>query len=146
MHKGLMIYKMDSNKYVPDQQDKVMNKAYDYFIQKLRDAEPTISAQYPGDIEFIENIKHNNVVNQKLKPIYWETLDGVAEIELVNTNMEKLYMPDIDTDIDPHIRAIWFGSYPETSNLMHFCDQLREYLPADFPIEKYAGAYSMLEF
>lgn len=32
LYKGLLIYKMESNKFVPDQQDKEMTEAYNYFI------------------------------------------------------------------------------------------------------------------
>lgn len=32
MDKGLLIYKIDSNKFYLDQQDKEMTEAYNYFI------------------------------------------------------------------------------------------------------------------
>lgn len=140
MFKGLLIYKMESNKFVPDQQDKEMTEAYNYFIQKLREAEPTISAQYADDNEFIDYFTHKqNNINKNLKDIYWEQSDGMADIELINS--------DIDTYQDPNIRGIWFGeNWKCTADLNDFKEQLKDYLPDDFPYEKYVGAYSMTEY
>ena len=156
MFKGLLIYKMESNKFVPDQQDKEMTEAYNYFIQKLREAEPTISAQYADDNEFIDYFTHKqNNINKNLKDIYWEQSDGMADIELINSDMDTYYIPDIDTyyipDIDtyqdPNIRGIWFGeNWKCTADLNDFKEQLKDYLPDDFPYEKYVGAYSMTEY
>lgn len=148
MDKGLMIYKMESNKFVPDQQDKEMTEAYNYFIQKLRETEPTVSAQYADDNEFIDYFTHNqDNINKSLKDIYWEQLDGVADIELINSDMETYYIPDIDTDEDQDIRGIWFGeAWKCTADLNDFKQQLKDYLPDDFPIEKYYGGYSMIHY
>lgn len=148
LYKGLLIYKMESNKFVPDQQDKEMTEAYNYFIQKLREAEPTISAQYADDNEFIDYFTHNqDNINKKRKDIYWEQIDGMADIELINSNIETYYIPDIDTYQDPDIRAIWFSeSWKCTAELNDFKLQLKDYLPDDFPIEKYYGGYTMTEF
>lgn len=148
LYKGLMIYKMESNKYVPDQQDKEMTKAYNYFIQKLREAEPTVSAQYTDDNEFIDYFTHKqDNINKNLKDIYWEQSDGMADIELINSDMETYYIPDIDTHQDPNIRGIWFGLNDDNAHgLTYVKEQLKDYLPDDFPIEKYYGGYSMLEF
>lgn len=148
LYKGLLIYKIESNKFVPDQQDQEMTEAYNYFIQKLREAEPTVSAQYKDDNEFIDYFTHNqNNINKNLKDIYWEQIDGIADIELINSNIETYYVPDIDTYQDPDIRAIWFGeSWKCTAELNDFKLQLKNYLPDDFPIEKYYGGYTMTEF
>lgn len=148
LYKGLLIYKMESNKFIPDQQDKEMTEAYNYFIQKLREAEPTISDQYADDNKFIDYFTHNqNNINKNLKDIYWEQIDGIADIELINSNIETYYIPDIDTYQDPDIRAIWFGeSWKCTAELNDFKLQLKDYLPDDFPIEKYYGGYTMTEF
>lgn len=79
MDKGLLIYKIDSNKFYLDQQDKEMTEAYNYFIQKLREAEPTISAQYTDDNEFIDYFTHNqDNINKRLQNIYWEEAAGMA--------------------------------------------------------------------
>ena len=139
---------MESNKFIPDQQDKEMTEAYNYFIQKLREAEPTISDQYADDNKFIDYFTHNqNNINKNLKDIYWEQIDGIADIELINSNIETYYIPDIDTYQDPDIRAIWFGeSWKCTAELNDFKLQLKDYLPDDFPIEKYYGGYTMTEF
>ena len=148
MDKGLMIYKMESNKFVPDQQDKEMTEAYNYFIQKLREAEPTISAQYTDDNEFIDYFTHNqDNINKRLQNIYWEQLDGVADIELINADMENYYIPDIDIDEDPDIRGIWFGEeWKCTAELNNYKKELKDYLPDNFPIEKYYGGYSMIHY
>ena len=148
LYKGLLIYKMESNKFVPDQQDKEMTEAYNYFIQKLREAEPTISAQYADDNEFIDYFTHNqDNINKNLKSIYWEEADGMADIELINSNMETYCMPDLDTYQDPNIRGIWFGeSWKCTADLNDYKEQLKDYLPDNFNYEKYYGGYSHLEF
>lgn len=71
MDKGLLIYKIDSNKFYLDQQDKELTKAYNYFIQKLRELEPALSTQYADDNEFIDCFYHNeDNINKNLKDLY----------------------------------------------------------------------------
>lgn len=152
LYKGLLIYKMESNKFVPNQQDKEMTEAYNYFIQKLREAEPTISAQYADDNEFIDYFTHNqDNINKNLQNIYWEEAAGMADIELINSDMETYCMPDIDTYQDPNIRGLWISlnNSDDTANLAnpdYYREHLAEYLPSDFDYAKYVGAYSMTEY
>lgn len=73
------------------------------------------------------------------------------DIELINRNMETIYMPNIDTDVDPNIRGLCIGlnDGDDTANLAnpdYYREYLAEYLPSDFPFEKYVGAYSMTEY
>ena len=71
----------------------------------------------------------------------------MADIELINSNMETYSMPDIDTYQDPDILGIWFGTkWKCTANLNDYKEQLKDYLPDTFDYEKYYGGYSWLEF
>ena len=56
-------------------------------------------------------------------------------------------MPDLDTYADPNIRGIWFGQkWKCTADLNDVKEQLKDYLPNDFPFEKYYGGYSMIHY
>lgn len=71
----------------------------------------------------------------------------MADIELINSNMETYCIPDLNTYADPNIRGIWFGEkWKCTANLNDYKEQLKDYLPDNFNYEKYYGGYSMTEF
>lgn len=148
MDKGLLIYKIDSNKFYLDQQDKELTKAYNYFIQKLRELEPALSTQYADDNEFIDCFYHNeDNINKNLKDLYWEQYNGIWQVSLMNSNMETFDMPDFDSAHNPTNRAIWFGvNWKHTADLNDYKEQLKDYLPDDFPFEKYYGGYSMIHY
>lgn len=75
MDKGLLIYKMESNKFVPDQQDKEMTEAYNYFVQALREKNPELSAEYEDDGNFVEEMAsrpsyfHNRIYKTMIQTI-----------------------------------------------------------------------------
>lgn len=155
MNKGLLIYWLNPNHYQADAQDKEMTKAYDHFVQKLRAENPELSAEFENDAEFINEVaSHPSGGNRwypAIGPLFWFTQDCTADIELVNRNMETLYMPNIDTTEDPNIRGLWISlnNSDDTANLAnpdYYREHLAEYLPSDFPYAKYVGAYSMTEY
>lgn len=131
---------------VPEQFQKDWQPIVHEWIKEYND-------QYPDDIiehvePCIDYFTHNqDNINKNLKNIYWEEADGMADIELINSNMETYYMPDLDTYQDPNIRGIWFGEkWKCTANLNDYKEQLKDYLPDNFDYEKYYGEYSMTEF
>lgn len=155
MNKGLLLYWINPNSYQTDAQDKEMNKAYNHFVQKLREKNPELSAQFEDDADFIEKAASELFGNDpwypSIGPLFWFTQDAVMDIELVNRNMETLYMPNIDTDIDPNIRGLWISvkdkyDHKNLANPDYYREHLAEYLPNDFPYAKYVGAYSMTEY
>ena len=155
MNKGLLIYWLNPNHYQVDAQDKEMTNAYNHFVQKLREKNPELSAEYEDDAEFIDEIASEPFGNDPwyptIGPLLWFTQDAVMDIELVNRNMETLYMPNIDTDIDPNIRGLWISltdkyDHKNLANPDYYHEHLSEYLPSDFAYEKYVGAYSMTEY
>ena len=155
MNKGLLIYWLNPNHYQADAQDKEMTEAYDHFVQKLRAENPELSAESDDDAEFIEEVaSHPSGENRwypSIGPLFWFTQDCTADIELVNRNMETIYMPNIDTTEDPNIRGLWIsltGKYDHKNlaNPDYYKKHLAEYLPNDFPYAKYVGAYSMTEY
>lgn len=155
MNKGLLIYWLNLNRYQLDTQDKEMTNAYNHFVQKIREKNPELSAQFEDDADFIEKAASEPFGNDPwyptIGPLLWFTQDAVMDIELVNRNMETLYMPNIDTDIDPNIRGLWISvkdkyDHKNLANPDYYREYLAEYLPGDFPYEKYVGAYSMTEY
>lgn len=155
MNKGLLIYWMNQDRYSLDAQDKEMNNAYNHFVQKLRAENPELSAEFEDDAEFINEVaSHPSGGNRwypAIGPLFWFTQDCTADIELVNRNMETIYMPNIDTDEDPNIRGLWISltdkyDHKNLANPDYYKQYLAEYLPSDFPYEKYVGAYSMIEY
>lgn len=155
MNKGLLIYWINPNSYQVDAQDKEMTEAYNYFVQKLRKKNPELSAGYKDDADFIENAASEPFGSDPwyptIGPLLWFTQDAVMDIELVNRNMETIYMPNIDTDIDPNIRGLWISltdKYDDKNlaNPDYYRQYLSDYLPSDFPYERYVGAYSMTEY
>jgi hypothetical protein len=155
MFKGLLLYWLNPNRYQLDAQDKEMTNAYNHFVQKLREKNPKLSAQFESDADFIEEAKRHpsggNRFSPAIGPLFWYTQDATMDIELINRNMETIYMPNIDTDVDPNIRGLCIGlnDGDDTANLAnpdYYREYLAEYLPSDFPFEKYVGAYSMTEY
>lgn len=155
MNKGLLIYWMNQDRYSLDAQDKEMTEAYNHFVQKLREKNPELSAEYEDDADFIEKAASELFGNDPwyptIGPLLWFTQDAVMDIELVNRNMETLYMPNIDTDIDPNIRGLWISltskyDHKNLANPDYYREYLAEYLPSDFDYAKYVGAYSMTEY
>lgn len=155
MNKGLLIYWMNPNHYQADAQDKEMNNAYNHFVQRLREKNPELSAEFGDDAEFIEEVASKpfgkNPWYPTIGPLFWFTQDCTADIELVNRNMETICMPNIDTTEDPNIRGLWISlnNSDDTANLAnldYYREYLAEYLPNDFPYAKYVGAYSMTEY
>ena len=155
MFKGLLIYWINPNSYQTDAQDKEMNKAYNYFIQKLREKNPELSAEFNNDAGFIEEVASEpfgkNPWYPTIGPLFWLTQDCTRDIELVNRDMETIYMPNIDTTEDPSIRGLWISlkdkyNHKNLANPDYYREHLAEYLPSDFPFEKYVGAYSMTEY
>lgn len=155
MNKGLLIYWINPNRYQTGIQNKEMTEAYNYFVQKLREKDPELSAQFEDDANFIEEMASQpsggNQWYPSIGPLFWFTQDFTADIELVNQNMETIYMPNIDTAENPNIRAIWISlkNGDDTANLAkpdYYKKHLGEYLPSDFDYEKYVGAYSMTEY
>ena len=155
MNKGLLIYWMNQDRYSLDAQDKEMNNAYNHFVLKLRAENPELSAEFENDAEFINEVaSHPSGGNRwypSIGPLFWFTQDCTADIELVNRNMETIYMPNIDTNEDPDIRGLWIsltGKYDHKNlaNPDYYKKYLAEYLPNDFPYAKYVGAYSMTEY
>lgn len=150
-YKGLLIYKIPSNSY--NSIDREMNHAYNYFVQKMRERYPDISSQYTDDDDFINFLDNNSNATTPYRTIdlvFWHTWDGIAEVELINRNMEDIGFPDFDTDMDPNTRSIWFNpdDYNDKTNQANpnfYKEQLKDYLPSDFNYEKYVGMYSMLE-
>lgn len=154
MDKGLLIYWVNPN-YQTDVQDKEMTNAYNYFVQKLRAENPELSAQFENDADFINEVASHPSGGNRWYPsigqLFWFTQDCTADIELVNRNMETIYMPNIDTDEDPDIRGLWISlnDSNDTANLAnpdYYRQYLSDYLPSDFPYERYVGAYSMTEY
>jgi len=155
MNKGLLLYWINPNSYQVDTQDKEMNNAYNHFVQKLRAENPELSAESDDDAEFIEEVASEpfgkNPWYPTIGPLFWFTQDCTRDIELVNRNMETLYMPNIDTDEDPNIRGLWIsltGKYDHKNlaNPDYYREHLADYIPSDFDYEKYVGAYSMTEY
>lgn len=155
MFKGLLIYWINPDNYQVNAQDKEMTKAYDHFVQKLREKNPELSAEFNDDADFIGEVASKpfgqNPWYPTIGPLFWFTQDCTRDIELVNRNMETIYMPNIDTDEDPNIRGLWIsltGKYDHKNlaNPDYYREYLAEYLPNDFPYERYVGAYSMTEY
>lgn len=155
MNKGLLIYWLNPDSYQTDAQDKEMTKAYNHFVQKLREKNPELSAEFNDDADFIEKAASEPFGNDPwyptIGPLLWFAQDCTADIELVNRNMETIYMPNIDTDEDPDIRGLWISlnNSDDTTNLAnpdYYREYLAEYLPSDFDYAKYVGAYSMTEY
>ena len=155
MHKGLLIYWINPDSYQVDTQDKEMTKAYDHFVQKLREKNPELSAEFNDDADFIGEVASKpfgqNPWYPTIGPLFWFTQDCTRDIELVNRNMETIYMPDINTDIDPNIRGLWISvkdkyDHKNLANPDYYREHLAEYLPSDFDYAKYVGAYSMTEY
>lgn len=155
MNKGLLIYWMNQDRYSLDAQDKEMNDAYNHFVQKLRAENPELSAESDDDAEFIEEVASQPFGRDPwyptIGPLLWFPQDAVMDIELVNRDMEIVYMPNIDTDIDPGIRGLWISvkdkyDHKNLANPDYYRECLAEYLPSDFNYAKYVGAYSMTEY
>jgi len=155
MNKGLLIYWINPDSYQVDAQDKEMTNAYNHFVQKLRAENPELRAEFENDADFIEKAASEPFGNDPwyptIGPLLWFTQDAVMDIELVNRNMETLYMPNIDTDIDPNIRGLWISltdkyDHKNLANPDYYHEHLLEYLPSDFAYEKYVGTYSMTEY
>ena len=142
MNKGLLLYWINPDSYQIDAQDKEMANAYNHFVQKLRAENPELSAEFENDAEFINEVASypsgGNRWYPSIGPLFWFTQDCTRDIELVNRNMETLYMPNIDTDEDPNIRGLWISlnDGDDTANLAnpdYYREYLAEYLPSDFP-------------
>lgn len=155
MFKGLLIYWINPNNYQINTQDKEMNEAYDYFVQKLRKKNPELSTEFEDDVDFIEEAKRHpsggNRFSPAIGPFFWYTQDATMDIELINRNMKTIYMPNIDTNVNPNIRGLCIGlnDGDDTTNLAnpdYYKQHLAEYLPSDFNYEKYVGTYSMIEY
>lgn len=155
MNKGLLLYWINPDSYQADAQDKKMTRAYNHFVQKLREKNPELSAEFDNDADFIEEVKsHPSGENRwypSIGPLFWFTQDCTHDIELVNRDMETRYIPNIDTTEDPNIRGLWISltNRDDTANLAnpdYYREHLAEYLPHDFAYEKYVGAYSMTEY
>lgn len=155
MNKGLLIYWLNPNRYQLDAQDKEMTNAYNHFVQKLRERNPELSAEYKDDAEFINEVASKpfgqNPWYPTIGPLLWFPQDATMDIELVNLDMEIIYMPNIDTDIDPNIRGLWISvkdkyDHKNLANPDYYRKYLTEYLPDDFAYEKYVDAYSMTEY
>lgn len=155
MFKRLLIYWLNPNCYQITEQDYEMTEAYNYFVQKLREKNPELSAEFNDDADFVDEVaSHPSGENRwypSIGPLFWFTQNCTRDIELVNRNMETLYMPNIDTDEDPNIRGLWISlnDDDDTANLAnpdYYREHLAEYLPSDFDYAKYVGAYSMTEY
>lgn len=155
MNKGLLIYWINPDSYQITEQDYEMTEAYNYFVQKLREKNPELSAEFNDDADFIEKIASEpfgqNPWYPTIGPLLWFTQDATMNIEMVNRNMETIYMPDINTDIDPNIRGLWISvkdkyDHKNLANPDYYREHLAEYLPSDFDYTKYVGAYSMTEY
>lgn len=155
MNKGLLLYWMNQDRYLLNKQDDEMTEAYNYFVQKLREKNIMMSNDFENDADFIEEVASapfgQNPWYPTIGPLFWFTQDCTANIELVNRNMEIIYMPNIDTDIDPNIRGLWISvkdkyDHKNLANPDYYRRYLAEYLPSDFDYEKYVGAYSMTEY
>ena len=154
MNKGLLIYWVNPN-YQLDAQDKEMTNAYNHFVQKLRAENPELSIQFENDSEFVDEVaSHPSGGNRwypTIGPLFWFAQDCTADIELINRNMETIYMPNIDTTEDPNIRGLWISvkdkyDHKNLANPDYYREHLAEYLPSDFDYTKYVGAYSMTEY
>lgn len=155
MHKGLLLYWINPNRYQTGVQNKEMTEAYDHFVQVLREKNPELSTEYADDTDFVEEATSKpfggNPWYPTIGPLFWFTQDFTTNIELVNCEMETLYMPNIDTAENPNIRGLWISltDLGDTANLAnpdYYREHLADYLPSDFPYEKYVGAYSMTEY
>lgn len=155
MNKGLLIYWLNPNHYQADAQDKKMTEAYNHFVQKLRAENHELNAEFNDDADFIEEVASKpfskNPWYPTIGPLFWFTQDCTADIELVNRNMETIYMPNINTTEDPNIRGLWISvkdkfDHKNLANPDYYKQHLAEYLPSDFDYEKYVGAYSMTEY
>ena len=155
MNKGLLIYWINPDQYQTNAQDKEMTNAYNHFVQKIRKKNPELSAQFEDDADFIEQAASKpsggNRWYPSIGPLFWFTQDCARDIELVNREMETIYMPNIDTVEDPNIRGLWISltdkyNHKNLANPDYYRQYLAEYLPSDFPFEKYVGAYSMIEY
>lgn len=114
-----------------------------------------MSTEFKEDADFIEDAASKpfgkNPWYPTIEPLFWFTQDCTRDIELVNRDMETIYMPNIDTTEDPNIRELWISlnNGNDTTNLAnpdYYKQHLAEYLPNDFNYEKYVGAYSMTEY
>ena len=132
-----------------------MTNAYNYFVQKLREKDPELSTEFDNDADFIEEVASEpfgkNPWYPTIGPLFWFTQDYTRNIELVNRDMETIYMPNIDTTEDPNIRGLWINlnNGDDTTNLAnpdYYKQHLAEYLPSDFSFEQYVGTYSMTEY
>ena len=155
MFKGLLIYWLNPNCYQITEQDYEMTRAYNHFVQKIREKNPELSAQFKDDADFIEKAasqpSDENRWYPSIGPLFWFTQDCTRDIELVNRNMDTIYMPNIDTVEDPNIRGLWISltdkyNHKNLANPDYYREHLAEYLPSDFPYAKYVGAYSMTEY
>ena len=155
MNKGLLIYWLNPNRYQLDVQDKEMTNAYNHFVQKLREKNPELSTEFEDDADFIAKTASEPFGRDPwyptIGPLLWLPQDAVMDIELVNPNMDTIYMPNIDTDINPDIRGLWISvkdkyDHKNLANPDYYKQYLSEYLPSDFDYEKYVGAYSMTEY
>lgn len=155
MNKGLLLYWINPDSYQADAQDKKMTRAYNHFVQKLRAENPELSAEYEDDGNFVEEMASRPSGGSpwypSIGPLFWFTQDCTADIELVNRNMETIYMPNIDTTDDPNIRGLWISltdkfDHKNLANPDYYKQHLAKYLPSDFDYEKYVGVYSMTEY